>query len=474
MSNSQQRISGKTASGDFRGLGSVSPGDSDVLHLDLSDFLRTLFRVLDESGVRFCVLHSWELLPDKLSSDLDLAIHPLDKPKFPSIFERLQERGYRPFQCFNYFTNAYYFVFFWFEGATLKTAAVDVISEHRRGGCILATGEELVEGRQRYQEFWIPSPGVEFAYLLGKRAWKGGARESGIFRLRQLVERIGPIEAEKIAAQILPRGLSLRAAKACADGTIDKFLINGRTMLMRTAYSRHPLRLIRYFAGECLRAIRRWFQPTGILVCILGPAEVGKSSVMESLVESFETCPGFRRSRLLNSLPEPSLPSGTAGPEPHATAEQPRSVLASLIYLSAWVLDYLVRYSVIIKPLLARSNFLVFSGSFHDVLVDPQRHRYGGPTWYAKFISSAIPEPDIVILLESDGDSMFARDEASLRESKHQRDSYREVRFEKARKIVVKTHSESASMLGAISLAITEFMHERFNRRFRGWSVVAR
>jgi hypothetical protein len=87
--------------------------------------------------------------------------------------------------------------------------------------------------------------------------------------------------------------------------------------------------------------------------------------------------------------------------------------------------------------------------------------------WYAKLLRSAIPEPDIVILLESEEDFIFARDkEAFSPEYKQQRDSYREVRFEKARKVVVNTHSESASTLHAISVAITEFMHQRFVRRF--------
>ena len=42
------------------------------------DFLRRLFRLLNEFGVRYCVIHSWEKLPEHLGSDLDLAVHPAD------------------------------------------------------------------------------------------------------------------------------------------------------------------------------------------------------------------------------------------------------------------------------------------------------------------------------------------------------------------------------------------------------------
>ena len=43
-----------------------------------ADFLGCLFASLDASNVRYCVLHSWEDLPDHLPSDLDLAVHPDD------------------------------------------------------------------------------------------------------------------------------------------------------------------------------------------------------------------------------------------------------------------------------------------------------------------------------------------------------------------------------------------------------------
>ena len=121
-------------------------------------FLRTLFRLLDESDVRYCVLHSWERLPEEVPSDLDMAVHPQDEPKLSSVFRGLWRKGFTPFQCFNYFTNANYLVFFWFEDVTLKTAAIDIIFEHRRSGLIVPTSEELLANRRRHGTFWVSSP----------------------------------------------------------------------------------------------------------------------------------------------------------------------------------------------------------------------------------------------------------------------------------------------------------------------------
>ena len=45
------------------------------------DFLLALFRHLDDSSTRYCVLHSWENLPEELPSDLDIAVHPEDRKR---------------------------------------------------------------------------------------------------------------------------------------------------------------------------------------------------------------------------------------------------------------------------------------------------------------------------------------------------------------------------------------------------------
>ena len=78
----------------------------------LPDFLLTLFRLLDENGVRYCVLHSWENLPDELPGDLDLAVMDEDKLKLWPVFEGLQQQGYVPIQTLHYSGKGNAFVFF--------------------------------------------------------------------------------------------------------------------------------------------------------------------------------------------------------------------------------------------------------------------------------------------------------------------------------------------------------------------------
>jgi hypothetical protein len=188
----------------------------------VSDFLRNLFRLLEGSGVRYCVLHTWELLPERLVSDLDLAIHPEDEAKLLS-FEGLRDRGYKPFQRLNYAKHGSSFVFFWFSGTTLNTVAVDIVSEHRRGGQILATGEEMVNGRQRHGVFWIPSPRIQFGYLLAKKICNGKASSAQSLRLKQLVENIGAPAWRRRKRVPMEMECEL-AVEACVSGSIEKDL----------------------------------------------------------------------------------------------------------------------------------------------------------------------------------------------------------------------------------------------------------
>jgi thymidylate kinase len=435
-------------------------------------FLRTLFRLLEESDVRYCVLHSWKLLPERLPSDLDLAVHPSDKLKLPTIFEDLRQAGYVPIQWGNYLTNAHSFYFKWETDSSVKTAAVDIIFEHRRGGLILATGEELVQGRVRHGQFWIPSPEIEFAYLLAKKTWKGAASLSQSLRLADLVRQLGHVEAERIAAQIFQGRWKKRVIEICARGTIDKDLGHLRPEFWRMGLSRHPLRMIRHVLGECQRGVRRSIHPTGILISVLGPDGVGKSTLIESLPKALGA--SFRRRRVFHWRPQAFARRRNNRPVTNPHGQVPRGRLISMAYLSAFFIDYWIGYLLVIRPLLVRSGIVQFDRYFHDVLVDPKRYRYGGPRWFAEILSRLVREPDLVILLDADEHLIHARKaELPVPEIKRLRQAYRKLRFKRAREVYVRTEAGIEPTLLASATAVTDFMKERFNERIGHWMSVA-
>jgi thymidylate kinase len=438
--------------------------------LSQNEFLRTFFSLLEEYQIRYCVLHSWEGLPDSLTSDLDLAVHPGDRARLPLVFGRLQAEAYRLVQCLNYFAQAYYFIFVWFEDEGLKSAAVDVIFEHRRSGLISLSGEELVADRRRFDGFWVASPATEFAYLLAKRTWKRSAPPRTTQRLRVLVETLGQAEAEELAGKVFVGKLKAEVVEACARGSLDGLLRRISGQPWWTSLLRHPLGLVRFLFGEVLRGMRRCLQPTGLFVVVLGPDGAGKSTLVGRLMQAFGPC--FRRHRIFHWRPmviAPQKETGVPLTNPHA--KPPRGTLGSVAALFLFFLDYWLGYLLVLRPFLTCSGLILFDRYFPDLLVDPLRYRYGGPMWLPKFLCRLVPRPDLLFLvLDAEDKVILSRKrEIVLEELRQQRAGYRQFTEHEGKARMIKTDQGIGWTVGEASRFIVEHLARRFERRLSGW-----
>lgn len=437
------------------------------------DFLSTLFRALDSNEVRYCVLHSWEELPEKVSSDVDIAVHPSDVRKLPYVFRAVREKGYTPLQVLNYFVSAYYFVFFWFEGSVLSSVAIDVIFEHRRGGLTVPSGEALVCNRRRQGMFWIPAPESEFTYLLAKKAWKRKAPARQACRLRTLVEQLGQPKAMRLAGELFVGKLKVKVVEACTSGNLDALLAQITAETWKTSFLRNPFKLAAYLVSDAMRGVRRCLQPTGLFVIVLGPDGVGKSTLIEHLIQTVG--PAFRRSRVFHW--RPMLLHGRKGASdstrPHGYPAH--GGLRSVARLFVHLLDYWMGYWLVIRPLLARSGLVVFDRYFDDVLIDPKRYRYGGPFWLARTLRPLIPKPDLALVLDAPSEAVLSRkQEVAAEEVQRQRQLYSEYQNQTSNSRVIDAEASIAQVTAESAQAILECLALRFERRHACWTVQSR
>ena len=384
------------------------------------DFVRALFQLFEEFAIRYCVLHSWEGLPEKIPSKLEMAVHFQDKDKLSLVFQAIRDLGYQPLERLNHLGNSYCLLFFWFENSVPKVLAVNLICDRRRNRLKLPYGDELLAISQRHGNLHVADAPTEFAFLLSKIAWGESVAEDSVLRLEQLCEELGAAGTEKVCGELFPKKWATRVAEACANGSIDEILNKIGPLPVWEDLVRHPLRLFRFLVMESASLIRRWLRPTGLFIAVMRPFGVGPSALIELLGQAYG--PIFARRRNFIFRPH-VIPQRAKGP---SQVLPPRGNLASVLFLLCFFIDYWIGYLFVVRPALTRSNLILFNRYFQDILAEPLRFRYGGPYWVLKLVSHFIPSPDLVfIVVKAEEESLMSREtKLTPSESKKQRDLY--------------------------------------------------
>jgi thymidylate kinase len=426
-----------------------------------------LFAELDARRLRYCVLHSFENLPEVLTSDLDIAVASGDFPRLSDVLIALEARGYRAVQCLNYAVGGYYFVFAWTEESSVRTVAIDFIAEHREGKLILTSGDELVEGRRRFRDFWIPAASAEYRYLLSKKVLKGVLCAHQARRLAELATELGPAEARAVCIRLFGKRWGARAAAESVKSTFGCILRELRLRLWWQTIVRRPWMPMWYHVTDFPRLLRRLTQPTGFLIAVLGPDGVGKSTLIDKLGTQLEGA--FRCREVFHWRPK-VLFADKPGPvlRPHAHVNY--SVPRSLAHLAGHFADYQLGFALRIRPLLARTGLVLFDRYFYDLAADPKRYRYGGPPAIPRMLFSAVPCPDLVLVLDASETVVLGRkSETSADEIRKERE-----RYGKLAERELPVHRLDASLapdvvaLDACRLVL-DSLWSRFKARHKSW-----
>lgn len=423
------------------------------------DFVRLLFRLLEEHEIRYCVLHSWEGLPDDVPSELDLAIHPDDAGKWPLVVQSLSAHWYLPLRVVHCAVKTWRYDFAWFDSAGINCMAVYSVHEYREGGLIVVSGEALVADRERHGDSWVADPKAEFAYLLAKRFWDRMISPHQEQRLRSLEVQLGRTRAQKIASELFPdswkRQIAARDHRGYAGGGSVR-----TPQLQWTNLSRNPIKVIRCVLGDSLLRAQCWFRPTGLFVVTLGPDGVGKSTLIKHLIDA--TASAFRGNRVFHWRPMSLWRRKHTGTVTNPHGQPPHSAWWSVALLFSHVLDYWLGYWWKIRPLLARSSLVVFDRYFYDLMIDPRRYRYGGPRWLIPALSPLIPKPDLVLVLDAPDEVILSRKrEVEAQEVRRQRQCYRRLARGIANADLVRTDQAIDQIVSKVSQVLAGLLIQR-------------
>jgi len=146
------------------------------------------------------------------------------------------------------------------------------------------------------------------------------------------------------------------------------------------------------------RRTRAETQKVGFFVVLVGPDGVGKTSLAQALVESYEGPTAYFHFRPPILQPMDKAPPETASP---ASDKNPPSgiKMAGWLRLGKHMVLCWVGHLASIRPARRRGTLVIGDRWSYGYLVQPLALRFYGPAWMAAFCMRLLPTPDLVVNL---------------------------------------------------------------------------
>jgi thymidylate kinase len=428
--------------------------------------LASVFAMLDEADIPYCVTHGYENLPDRIVSDVDCVFPAHVSPEeLANLFS--QHRGLIGADVVRCLSGHIVLTDQNADGSPCFVD-LDVGGAYDLNGRRFYKSDQILNERRQFGQFWIPAVPVEFGCYLVRRIIKGSISEEHARKLSDLY-RQNPTGCAAEIARFWSWGTAatLRAAIECEDWeTIRRDLKKICSELWRRATLRQPLRVIVDRVRCSARRVSRVCWPQGgVDVIFLGSDGAGKSSVIQNVRK--ELAGAFSNTSCLMFPPAlvRRFRGRTEGPPVLPHDLPPRSALASVVRaVGYWFAYYTIGYWISIRPALARSTLVIHDRHLLDALVDPTRYRYAGPRWLLRWIWRLIPKPDLVILLDAPAEVLQARkQELPFEETVKQVEAYRKLIRALPNGFVVDASAPLRDVVTAVNDVILGTLRHRFD-----------
>lgn len=464
---------------------SAKAGGASIRTSVEGEILRDAIRVFDHAGLGFCVLNSYTDYPERIGSDVDAVA------EIPARIPHLLSENQKAALVRAAYTRAAdatsYVLCRWHEGRP-RFLILHVGADCRRHGRVFLRAEEFLKDSRPFEFFSVPSPAPEFAAYLVKKVHQGSLEESRARRLGELY-REDPAGCVRYLRRLLPpeeAGLIARAAEGGDWNPVRARMARLRKAMAGRVDRERPLEVLLNRLGDHWKRLRNAVGPPGLMVAVLGVDGAGKSTVMAALERdlgpAFWSTKQYHGRALESPLrwtkrvreqrrrrdAEIEAEAGRSQKKPRDPhAKSLRGLGLSLVKLGAWWADFTVLgYVMDVHPRLRRSGLVLFDRYYQDLLVDPKRHRYGGPLWLARFAGRFFPKPHLTILLDAAPEVLYARKrEVSLEETTRQREAYLSLVQKIPNGRVVDASRSPQEVAAGVEKIILDHMSERTARR---------
>ncbi len=424
--------------------------------------IQPLLDVLKEYGTPYALLGDpVAVLESERDNDYDLVVPrdrlSEDKKWLQSYCSRT---GIKMVQCLQHEVTGFYYVLGDLNSYPPQYIKIDFCSDYVRNGRLLMSADELLDSTEENEDgVRIPAPARAFIYYLLKKIDKRQPI-SGFDYMRR-VYRADPAGAQVELSRFFPKAESELITRAFEQDT--KQILHTNQSALRRCLPRTIQSPIFFMRNEWPRVIRRIRYRTGVMIAVLGSDGSGKSTVIKDLQQRVR--PLFRRTECYHLRPTLicTKRDGTPVVDPHGQPK--RSAFMSWVKSLYWWVEYTGGYVLRIWPALIRSTVVIFDRYVDDLGVDPKRYRWGGGERLAQWLKRAVPQPELIFILDAPPDVLLARkQEVSYAELERQRLAYRQL-AEQPDYHLIDAARPVSDIARDMELHIATFMHPRLMKR---------
>jgi len=428
-----------------------------------------LARRLNEINVRYAVVNGLYGYPERIGRDLDIVMLPQDALRaLPLMFELKKEFGWDfLFGRWSYYGTWQIFFASLAEQKRLTWLEVDLMTANRNlvvGIAPLGDIKMLVDKTEKRGPFKINAGGYYLkAYF--RPIFYGDLQR---FQQKYVLRPPEPGQETKISADLLGPTLFKEYISHVSTSSLDEleeWIPQLRWKLNLRFARRHPLSALKNFLWtRAVRPLALWLFNPGMVVAIVGPDGVGKSS---SIREAQRYLNGLFDIKVRHwrpgVLPAPSKLVG----KKQSVSLSPNRIKPSwiehwlriLYYWADYIVGYMIRDRFVPKSVI---QLVLYDRHAIDTAVDPLRYRLrsrAGTTFLYKFI----PKP-YIIFINDDATRIYERKkELSLEEIELQLSTWKKLVKSGEVDSVVKA-GESPSETGRkIAEEVLKFASRRFD-----------